>query len=123
MRIFKTRTFARSIRKEAISDEDLRIAVMRAMAGGIDANLGGGLVKQRIARAGGGKSGGYQTFIAYHPRSRAVYLFHFAKSDRDNVAADALRALKAAAGEVLNFTEFQIARALRDGDLLEIENE
>jgi len=27
----------------------------------IDADLGGGVIKQRVARTGGGKSGGYRT--------------------------------------------------------------
>ncbi len=41
MRIFKTKAFARFVRKERIGDEQLVEAVERAEAGTIDADLGG----------------------------------------------------------------------------------
>jgi len=49
-------------------------------------DLGGGIIKQRVARPGKGKSGGYRTVIAYRARNRAVFLFGFAKSERDTSA-------------------------------------
>jgi len=39
-------------------DDRLCEAVERAESGLIDANLGGGLIKQRVARLGQGRSGG-----------------------------------------------------------------
>jgi hypothetical protein len=70
LRIFKIRWFQRFARKEGIEDADLCEAVDRAEQGAIDANLGGGLIKQRLARKGGGKRGGYRTIIAYRKGER-----------------------------------------------------
>src|SRR5258706_380352 len=58
MRVLKTKTFARWTRKEGVADAALRAAVEEMRAGLVDANLGAGLVKKRIARPGRGKSGG-----------------------------------------------------------------
>jgi hypothetical protein len=64
MRVFKTREFARLIRKTDITDRALSKAVERAGKGLVDAELGSGLIKQRVARRGQGRSGGYRTVIA-----------------------------------------------------------
>jgi hypothetical protein len=58
VRIYKLKAFARFQRKERISDASLVKAIRSAEDGLVDADLGGGLIKQRIARAGQGKSGG-----------------------------------------------------------------
>lgn len=90
MRIFKTRTFVRLIRKTDISDHALREAVERAVGGLVDADLGGGLIKQRVARQGQGRSGGYRTIIALR-RDRAFFLHCFAKNDQANISDVELR--------------------------------
>ena len=61
VRIFKTKGLARFARREQIADSRLREAIERAERGTIDADLGGGLIKQRVARKGEGRSGGYRT--------------------------------------------------------------
>ena len=58
MRIFKTKLFAKFARRERIADPTLTDAVDRAGKGQVDAYLGGGVIKQRVARAGQGRSGG-----------------------------------------------------------------
>ena len=52
MRLFKKKWVARFTRHERISDASLREAIERAGRGLIDADLGGGLIKQRVARPG-----------------------------------------------------------------------
>jgi hypothetical protein len=64
LRIFKTRWVARFSRREHISDLSLKEALDRVARGLIDADLGGGLIKQRLARPGQGRSGGYRMIIA-----------------------------------------------------------
>jgi len=81
MRIFKTKAFTKFQRQENIADEKLVDAVHRAEMGLVEADLGGGLIKQRIAREGKGKSGGYRTLVAYRKGERSVFLFGFAKSE------------------------------------------
>jgi hypothetical protein len=65
VRILKNRWFQRFARKEAITDQALCGAVDRANQGLIDADLGSGLIKQRVARPGAGRSGGYRTLILF----------------------------------------------------------
>jgi hypothetical protein len=80
-----SKVFARFARKERLNPPRLRDAITRAELGLIDAELGGGLIKQRVARSGGGRSGGYRTVIAFRAAQRAVFLYGFAKSERDNI--------------------------------------
>ncbi len=90
MQLYKLKAFARFQRRERIADEALMRAVRSAEDGLVDADLGGGLIKQRIARSGQGKSGGFRTIIAYRRGNRAVFLFGFAKSERENLDDDEL---------------------------------
>jgi hypothetical protein len=52
MRVLKTRWLVRYARRERISDASLEEAIERADRGLIDADLGGGIIKQRVARSG-----------------------------------------------------------------------
>jgi hypothetical protein len=52
VRIYKTKWFVRYARGERIGDHSLREAVERAERGIVDADLGSGIIKQRIARRG-----------------------------------------------------------------------
>lgn len=90
MRVFKVRVFARFQRGEGMRDTALCRAVRDAEAGLIDADLGGGLIKQRVARPGKGKRGGYRAIIAYRARDRSVFLFGFAKSAKADLKPDEL---------------------------------
>lgn len=102
MRIFLTRGVARFVRRERIAAVSLREAIERAERGAIDADLGGGLIKQRIARPGQGRSGGFRMIIAYRAAGRAVFLYGFAKKDRDNIDESPLDALRAIAANWLS---------------------
>lgn len=121
MRIFKTRWMARFARKERISDELLIEAIGRAERGLVDADLGGGVIKQRVGRAGQGRSGGYRTLIAFQSEHRGIFIFAFAKNDRDNISSEDLASLRQIANQWLKRTEQEIVEALRDGRLEEIE--
>ena len=73
MRILKMRAFAKFARQERIADGSLREAIERAERGLIDTDLGGGLIKQRVARQGQGRSGGYRMIVASRAKDRAVF--------------------------------------------------
>jgi hypothetical protein len=90
LRIFKTKWFARYARRERIADRGLSEAIARAERGLVDAELGGGIIKQRVARTGQGRSGGFRLLIAYRAGDRAVFLYGFAKRDRENIDPDEL---------------------------------
>jgi hypothetical protein len=123
MRIILTRGVARFVRAERISDRQLVDAIARAERGLIDADLGGGLIKQRIARPGQGKRGGWRTLIAYRRGQRSVFLFGFAKSDLDNIDADQLATLRATARLWLTTDPGKIGRAVKDGELTEVQDD
>jgi hypothetical protein len=94
LRVFRTKSFRRFQRKEGIRNAALCEAVRRAERGLVDADLGHGLIKQRVARPGEGRRGGFRTVIAYSVSNPAVFLFGFAKSDRANLSPDDERDLK-----------------------------
>src|SRR6185437_13825652 len=94
VRVFKTKGMTRYTRRERIADTDLLEAIQRAERGLIDADLGGGLVKQRVARRGQGRSGGYRMVIGYRVKNRAVFLLGFAKNERENIEDNELRSLR-----------------------------
>ena len=120
MRIFKTKGVVRFARRERVTDASLREAVQRAGRGVIDADLGGGLIKQRVARPGAGRSGGFRMIVAYRAAARAVFLYGFAKNDRDNIEDDDLQTLRVIGANWLMASEETVAQALGDGDLQEI---
>ena len=85
--------------------------------------MGGGVIKQRIARIGQGKSGGYRTIIFCRRGERAVFAYGFAKSDRANIDADEETQFKQAAHYVLRLTGDQIDELLENGDFVEVKYE
>ena len=120
-KIFLLKAFSRFQRKERIDDSALREAVARIEAGAADADLGGGLFKQRLARKGQGKSGGYRTIIAVRRGERAFFLFGFAKNERDNIEADELDEFRRLARAFLALNPQQLAALIADGDVKELD--
>ena len=123
MHVYAIKGFERFRRKERISKTVLIEAINRAISGLIDADLGGGLVKQRVARPGHGKRGGYRTIIAYQAEKRAVFLFGFAKNAKDNIAPDDLAHWRLIGADLLAATEKAIEQAVSDNELMEIRDE
>ena len=122
MQILKTRWFARFARREGLSEGSLRVAIKRAEQGLVDADLGGGLIKQRVARQGQGRSGGYRVLVAYRAMGRAVFLFSFAKSERENIGSDELVLLRELAKNWLSADVAKICNEIEIGNLQEIED-
>jgi hypothetical protein len=123
VRVFKIRWFARFARSERIDDESLSEAIGRAARGLIDADLGGGLIKQRVARRGRGRSGGYRMIIAFRVEERAVFLYGFAKNERENIEPDELEDLRLVARGWLEATSERIEAALEDGAIQEVRHD
>jgi len=90
LRVFKTKDFARFARSERITDERLVEAADRAERGLVDANPGGSPIEQRVARQGQGARSFYRTLMAFRAASQTVFLYGFAKSERDNIGPDEL---------------------------------
>jgi hypothetical protein len=120
MRVFVTRSVARFVKAEGITNDRLVDAIARAERGLIDADLGGGLIKQRIARQGQGKRGGWRRLIAYRQGQRSVFLLGFAKSDLDNISPDQLASFKTLATGLLTASDATIAAELKRQTLKEV---
>lgn len=101
----------------------MRQAVARAEKGQIDADLGGEVIKQRIARPGQGRSRGYRTIILFRRGVKAFFVYGFSKSQRANINDDEQQQFKEAAKIVLSLTENALAARLKDGDFVEAKSE
>lgn len=121
MRIFKNAWFQRFARREKIADGALRDAIGRTEKGIVDADLGGNVIKQRIARTGQGKSGGYRTIIVFRKGDRAFFVYGYAKSGQANIDRAETEAFKKAARELLALSDGQIRKLIENGALTEIK--
>ncbi|MEY5002352.1 MAG: hypothetical protein RL678_161 [Pseudomonadota bacterium] len=122
MRVFKNAWFVRFARKEGISNQSLLAAVTRAESGSIDADLGAGIIKQRIARRGAGKSGGYRSLVIYRKGDRAFFVYGFPKNVQDNIRDDEQEQFKRAAKLTLALTDEQLRLLIERGQFEEIFN-
>ncbi len=120
MKVYKSRWFQRFAQKERIGDLGLIEAVLRAERGNIDANLGGEVIKQRIARAGRGKSKGYRIIIFFRRGMRAFLIYRFAKSDKADINHEELEVFRQSAKHVLSLTDKQLEELLDKGDFVEV---
>jgi hypothetical protein len=120
VRVFKSRRFAKFARKERIADEKLCDAVNDAQRGLIDADYGGGVLKQRIARTGAGKSGGYRSIIIFRRGERAFFVYGFAKSEQANIDQSDVRDFKELAGKLLTASDDDLKNLLENGDFVEV---
>jgi len=99
----------------------LKDAIARVERGLIDAELGGGVIKQRVARPGQGRSGGYRSIIIFQKGERAFFVYGFAKSDRENIDPDEAADFKKLAKEWFTFSDQKIEAMIKDQELTEVE--
>jgi hypothetical protein len=120
MDTYKTKVFARWADKEGLGDAALCRALRELDDGLVDANLGGGLIKKRVAAPGRGKSGSYRTLIAFRSGERAVFLYGFGKNERDNIDEKEKKALKLLAGQFLGYENAELNTAMQKGVLIKV---
>jgi len=120
MRILVVKGFGRFQRREKITDAMLCNAIRDAGRGLVDARLGAQLIKQRIARPGQGKRGGFRALLALRSNERAVFLYGFAKSERESITPDQLAELRLYASRWLGLDDEAIERAIADDELREV---
>lgn len=123
MRIFKNKAFNKWVAREGLDDDALRAAVDEMERGLIDADLGGHVVKKRVAISGRGKSGGVRTLLAYRVGDKSFFIYGFAKNARVNISAGELKALKHLAKELLGYSDKLLTEAIEYGALIEVEND
>ncbi len=119
-RVFRTRHFTRRMRKTGLADTALLAAVDEMARGLIDADLGGGVVKKRIALPGRGKRGSTRTIVATNRGNRWFFVYGFGKSEQANISATELEALQLLAADLLRRSVAELDRAVECGELQEI---
>jgi hypothetical protein len=122
-RVLKTRPFSRWMRKTALDDKALSHAVEEMESGLIDADLGGGVVKKRVALPGKGKSGSTRILLATNKADRWFFLFGFEKNERANLRKPELEALQKLATDLLPLSEEALNELVAQGGLEEIRHE
>lgn len=79
------------------------------------------MLKQRIARPGAGRSGGYRVILVFRAGNRAVFVYGFAKSDRENIDDDELAAFRRLAAELLALSQDLLDALVANGTLVEVD--
>jgi hypothetical protein len=120
--VFKTKWFERFARKNKVSNDVLWEAIERAEKGIIDADLGGGVIKQRIARAGQGRSRGYRTIIIFCKGKRSFFVYGLAKNEKENISRDEEVQFRNMAEHLLSLSEEHLGLLLETGDFVEVKN-
>jgi hypothetical protein len=119
-RVFVVKAFGRWAKSERIADTELLAAIDQADRGNVDARLGGNVLKLRIAREGGGSSGGYRTVVAFVAGEKSFFIHGWAKNEYGNVSAPFLADLKKIAKVLLEMKESDLAPAIEQGKVREI---
>ncbi len=119
--VYKGKAFVRFAKKARITDAELWKAAQHANEGLIDADLGGGVIKQRIARVGEGRSGGSRSIILFRKGDRAVYVYGFEKKDLANIDRRELEAFRELAEVILGYADAEISQRVKDGALFNVE--
>lgn len=120
MRILKYRIFHKWANSEGLTDNSLKNAISEIEQGLFEANLGGGLYKKRVPRKGSGKSSGYRTLLAFKQNNRAIFMYGFAKNERDNINKKEEAIYKKLAGYYLEISEIKLNNLITNGELFEV---
>lgn len=120
MSIYKVRWFSRWARRQGLSDAVLCEAVKEMTEGQYEADLGGNLLKKRIARPGQGKSGGFRTIVATNYEGRWFFVYGFAKNERGNIDDEEEAALKKLAKTLLTMAPAALGKAEKAGEVTKV---
>lgn len=121
MKIYQNKWFSQWATQQNISNADLCEVIRRAQNGLVDANLGAGVIKQRLARPNQGKSGGFRTIIFFRAGERAFFIFGFAKSERENLSKPELKEYKALAKRILALSAAEVQLLIEAQQFTEVE--
>lgn len=93
------------------------------IAGLVDADLGGGLLKERIGIPGRGRRGGARLVVATRRGDRWFFLAGYTKAEREDLDPDELEALRLIGRTLLSLTDERLARATESGEIEEMAHE
>lgn len=120
MRVFMVKDFAKWAKKESIAVGSLKAAVREAEAGLVDAYLGHGLIKKRVARTGAGKRGGFRTLLSFKLDEVSIFMYGFAKKQRDNISDKELIIYRRLANFYAELDQAQLQKMVETGHFIEV---
>lgn len=123
MSVYKTKEFSRFARKADLGSTELLEAARAVASGQWDADLGGGVFKQRIAREGTGKSGGFRTIILFKVGGHSFFVHGFAKNEKANITPKELKALKKLAASFLGLDAEALEKVRATGEITEVTSD
>ena len=119
----QAKEFKKWSKSEKLSDQNLAKAISEIEDGLIDANLGGGLIKKRVAIGSSGKSGGARTIIAYKKGEKAFFLYGFKKNEMSNIDDSELKVLRKFGEVLMSRNDMEINLSIKINQLYEVEYE
>jgi len=117
-----TKWFRRWARKTDLSNSTLNEALVNLEKGLSVADLGKNLYKVRVKREGQGKSSGYRTIVVYREKKRAIFLYGFAKNEKDNLNSKELHYFQKLGNDLLKLSRSQIEIAIKEKVLFDLED-
>jgi hypothetical protein len=123
MKIIKTKIFAKWADKNKISEQSLVIAANEIALDLYEANYGSGVLKKRVANKGRGKSSSTRTIVAFKKGKNCFFIYGFEKIEKSNISSNEEKAFKIIAKSLLNYSDLELNQLIKDGILLEINNE
>lgn len=123
MGVYETREFSRFARKAKLDFQALLKAADAVASGQWDADLGGGVFKQRVAREGGGKSGGFRVIVVCKIGGHIFFVHGFAKNEKANITPKELKVLKSFATIFLGLDAEALEKAIAAGEITEVAND
>jgi hypothetical protein len=117
----KTKWFNKWSKKNSIKDDTL-IKTITSMTDNLGSvNLGSGLHKVRISRDLEGKSGGFRSIVVLKQNELAIFVYGFAKNEKDNLDKDELKYFKKLAKDLLKIEIKKYKNLMQSGEFIRIE--
>tara|TARA_Y100001001_G_C7909541_1_gene274703 strand:+ start:423 stop:800 length:378 start_codon:yes stop_codon:yes gene_type:complete len=123
VKVLKTKVFAKWAKKNKVSDTMLSDSVDEIIAGNYEANLGGGIIKKRVANKGRGKRGSARTIVALKRGTNCFFIYGFEKNAKSNISDAEEKALKIMAKSLFEYTDKELLNFIKQGKLIEVNHD
>jgi len=117
----KTKWFNKWAKKNSISDRNLNKAIVSLSNKLGTVDLGSGLYKIRTPKVGQGKSGGFRTIVVFREADIAIFVYGFAKTEKDNLDKEELRYFKKLAKNLLKIENKKYIDLIKQGSFISIK--
>lgn len=117
----KSRWFNKWAKKNAISDSLLLKTIEDLSKNLGTVSLGSGLYKIRTPKSHRGKSSSHRTIVVYKKSDKAIFIYGFAKSEKDNLSTKELSYFKKLAKNLLSIKKEKYTTMIQNGDFISIK--